>query len=84
MQPKSNQAVLLIADISGYTKFLRLHRLNTAHAQLVITELLESIIDATMPPLKVSKVEGDAVLFYAMHIEMLSLKANLPKRQVLN
>ena len=79
MQPKSNQAVLLIADISGYTKFLRLHRLNTAHAQLVITELLESIIDATMPPLKVSKVEGDAVLFYAMDIENALAQSQLAK-----
>jgi hypothetical protein len=79
MQPKSNQAVLLIADISGYTKFLRLHRLNTAHAQLVITELLESIIDATMPPLKVSKVEGDAVFFYAMDIENALAQSQLAK-----
>ncbi len=69
MQPKPNQAVLLIADISGYTKFLRLHKLNTSHAQVVITELLESIIDASTPPLKVSKLEGDAVFFHAMDTE---------------
>jgi uncharacterized protein DUF2652 len=64
-----NQVVLLLADISGYTKFLRLHRLNTSHAQLVITELLESVIDAATPPLKVCELEGDAVFFYAMDTE---------------
>src|ERR1700751_4411331 len=69
MEPKPNQAVLLIADISGYTKFLRLHRLSTSHAQMVITELLESVIDAAMSPLKVCEVEGDAVFFYAIDIE---------------
>ena len=79
MQPKPNQAVLLIADISGYTKFLRLHMLNNAHAQLVITELLESIIDATVPPLKVSKIEGDAVFFYAMDIENVLSQSQLAK-----
>lgn len=64
-----NQVVLLIADISGYTKFLRLHRLSTSHAQQVITELLESVIDAATPPLKICEVEGDAVFFYAMDKE---------------
>ena len=64
-----NQVVILIADISGYTKFLRLHRLSTSHAQLVITELLESVIDTATPPLKVCEVEGDAVFFYAMDTE---------------
>jgi uncharacterized protein DUF2652 len=64
-----NQVVLLIADISGYTKFLRLHRLSTSHAQQVITELLESVIDAATPPLKICEVEGDAEFFYAMDNE---------------
>jgi uncharacterized protein DUF2652 len=72
-----NQIVLLIADISGYTKFLRLHRLSTSHAQQVITELLESVIDAATPPLKVSEVEGDAVFFYAMDIENLLAQTQL-------
>jgi uncharacterized protein DUF2652 len=36
---------------------------------VVITELLESVIDAAMSPLKVCEVEGDAVFFYAINIE---------------
>jgi len=68
-QPVMNQAVLLIADISGYTKFQRLHTISTTHAQQVITELLESVLDAAKPPLQVSKLEGDAVFFFAMDVE---------------
>jgi hypothetical protein len=60
---------IVLSTVSRYTKFLRLHRLTTSHAQLVITELLESVIDAATPPLKVSEVEGDAVFFYAMDTE---------------
>ena len=32
-------AVLLIADISGFTRFMRLHALTTSHARQIIVRL---------------------------------------------
>jgi hypothetical protein len=59
------KAVIVIADISGYTKFVKLHTMSLLHAEKIVTELLETIIDATRKPLIVNKLEGDAILFYA-------------------
>ncbi|MFT5468430.1 MAG: hypothetical protein ACI8UO_003539 [Verrucomicrobiales bacterium] len=58
-------AFIVLADISGYTKFVTLHAMSLLHAEKIVTELLESIMDATSEPLIVNKLEGDAVLFYA-------------------
>ena len=59
------RALLLIADIGGYTRFMKVHRVNLAHAQDIVARLLEAVIDAARPQLKLSKLEGDAALFYA-------------------
>ncbi|MFL5319598.1 MAG: DUF2652 domain-containing protein [Myxococcaceae bacterium] len=57
-------AVLLIADIGGYTRFMQITRANLAHSQVIIAELLEAIIDAASPMLELAKLEGDAAFFY--------------------
>ena len=57
------RAVLLIADISGYTRYMNWNRTHLAHAQLTVAELLESVIDAGKG-LKVAELEGDAVFFW--------------------
>jgi hypothetical protein len=62
--PQIQRAVLVIADIGGYTRFMKLTRWNLAHAQQVVAELLEAVIDAA-GLLKLSKLEGDAALFWA-------------------
>jgi hypothetical protein len=59
-------ALLLIADIGGYTKFMRVHRINLAHAQYVVAQLLEAVIDGAEPRLTLAKLEGDAAFFYAL------------------
>ena len=59
-------AVIVLADISGYTRFIKLHGLALVHAESVITELLESIIEHASYPLTLNKLQGDAVLFYAL------------------
>ncbi|HSH04478.1 MAG TPA: DUF2652 domain-containing protein [Anaerolineae bacterium] len=59
-------AFLVIADISGYTRFLQLHTMSLLHAEQIITELLETVIDAAEHPLQISKLEGDAVFLYAL------------------
>jgi hypothetical protein len=57
------RALFLIADIGGYTRFMRLHRLSLAHAQENTARLLEAVIDAA-PRLRLVAVEGDAAFLY--------------------
>lgn len=56
------QALIMIPDISGFTKFVA--EVDIEHSQHIIAELLETIIDANQLDMEVSEVEGDAVLFY--------------------
>jgi ABC-type transporter Mla MlaB component len=58
------RAVLLIADIGGYTAYMNWNRTHLAHAQLTVAQLLESVIDAGKG-LKLAKLEGDAAFFWA-------------------
>ena len=58
------RAVLLIADIGGYTHYMNWNRTHLAHAQLTVAALLESVIDAGKG-LKLAKLEGDAAFFWA-------------------
>jgi hypothetical protein len=59
------RALLMIADIGGYTRFMKVHRINLAHAQYVVAQLLEAVLDAAGKRLKLAKLEGDAAFFYA-------------------
>lgn len=59
------RAHIVLVDISGYTQFIRLHRMSLLHAERIITDLLECVIDASSQPLVLNKFEGDAALFYA-------------------
>lgn len=61
----TTRALLVIADIGGYTRFLRLHRTSLAHAQENTGRMLEAIIDAA-PKLELSALEGDAAFLYAI------------------
>jgi hypothetical protein len=56
--------LLLIADIAGYTRFMKYHNASLAHAQEIVARLLEVVIDAAGPALKLAKLEGDAAFFY--------------------
>jgi len=55
---------LLIADIAGYTRFMKLHFMSLVHAQDIVARLLEAVIDAAGPALRLAKLEGDAAFFY--------------------
>ena len=48
MEDTPQKVFLLIADISGYTKFMVSKRKTLAHAQAIITELMEAIIAEIM------------------------------------
>lgn len=56
---------LVIADITGYTRFLMLHTTSVLHAETIITELLEAVMTQAEHPMTIAKLEGDAVFLYA-------------------
>jgi len=58
----NDSALIFIPDISGYTEFIT--RTEIRHSKHIISELLEIIINANKLSMKVSEIEGDAVLFY--------------------
>lgn len=56
------KSLLLIPDISGFTRFL--NETEIVHGVHIISELLELIIKNNTLGLQVAEIEGDAVLFY--------------------
>jgi hypothetical protein len=57
---------LILLDISGYTKFIKLHKISLLHAERIVDELLECVIAQMHHPLIVQELEGDAVYLYAL------------------
>src|ERR671934_2646064 len=55
-----SRALLLIADIGGYTRYMSLHRVSLAHAQANVARLLKAVIKAARG-LELVEIEGDAV-----------------------
>lgn len=74
--PTAVHGALVLADISGYTAFLRdvteAHRDdafaggNVPPAYAVMSHLLEGIVERLVPPFTLSKLEGDAVFAYGV------------------
>ncbi len=58
-----NQALIFIPDISGFTKFVTKCEIN--HTNHIISNLINIILDSNPLELKLSEIEGDAVLFYS-------------------
>jgi len=61
------RALLVIVDISGYTEFITNRQVSLLHAEQIITDLMESVIDVAEHPLTVNKLEGDAALLFREH-----------------
>ncbi|MGJ8615393.1 MAG: DUF2652 domain-containing protein [Sulfitobacter sp.] len=59
------EAILVVADISGYTKFVVMNKSSIIHAEQIITELMETVTKSAKFPLAVQKLEGDAVFMFA-------------------
>lgn len=55
---------LVLLDISGYTRFTRLHRTSSLHAEKIIGELLESVLANASHPLVIHELLGDEVTFF--------------------
>ena len=58
---KSQEGLLVLADISGYTAFVTQTEMD--HSWEILHELLEVIVRSAAGKLDVSQVEGDAILF---------------------
>ena len=54
---------LLVADITGYTAYLQATEL--AHAEDVLSDLLETLVSTLAPTFTLSKLEGDAAFAHA-------------------
>jgi hypothetical protein len=64
LEDREHRVLLIIADISGYTRFMMANAKVLVHAQMIITDLLETILVGFEYPVEVSKIEGDAVFMY--------------------
>jgi hypothetical protein len=71
----SGRSLLLIADIGGYTDYMRSHRMSLAHAEVNTGRLLEKVIDA-VPDFDLIEIEGDAA-FLAHQADSLDGDATL-------
>lgn len=59
------KVALVIADISGYTRFIRYNDATLEHASEAIRKLLELVATHASHPLRLNKLEGDAVFLFA-------------------
>ena len=87
------EGFVVLLDISGYTRFVRSHNLrhvpilgtrfretSEAHAEEVVTDLLETLINTTSDILRAEKLEGDAVLLTAVPENQAEFAQQLVKR----
>lgn len=59
----TERACLVIADISGYTRYLAGVELD--HAQDVLADLITTVVKSFRPRFRLAKLEGDAAFVYA-------------------
>ena len=67
MDAREQRVVLILADISGYTKFMVANQTAAVHGQVIITLLIETILAEVDIPLTLHEIEGDAVFLSAAH-----------------
>ena len=60
------KAFIILVDISGYTRFIKHHKVSLIHAESIISDLLEVVIESAQYPMVLNKLQGDAALFYAI------------------
>lgn len=59
-----HDTIFVLPDISHYTRFMTGNHFSFAHAQHIIFSLINAMIEAATPHLELSKLEGDAALFF--------------------
>lgn len=65
MEPIEKRLVVILADISGYTKFMVQNQMSAIHGQQYITFLIETLLREVDIPLHLQEIEGDALFLYA-------------------
>jgi hypothetical protein len=63
--PPETEFVLLIADISGYTRFMLSSHTARVHAHGIVADLIAAVIAEARIPIEVNKLEGDAIFMVA-------------------
>ncbi len=48
---ETQYAFIVLADISGDTKFVKMHRFSLIHAEQIISDLLETVVQQSQSPL---------------------------------
>ena len=61
--PQPEPVCLLIADISGYTRYLA--GVEIDHAQDILADLIGTVVSALRPTFRLAKLEGDAAFVFA-------------------
>jgi 2-polyprenyl-3-methyl-5-hydroxy-6-metoxy-1,4-benzoquinol methylase len=67
MQPSQSaekEVVFFIADISGYTRFIVSNEKEMAHSQIIIRDLINTILAEIKAPMQLIRLEGDALFLY--------------------
>jgi Protein of unknown function (DUF2652) len=72
---ETRRALLLIADIGGYTEYMQSHRTILGHAEAATTRLLEKVVDAARG-FDLIEIEGDAA-FLSREADTLDGSATL-------
>jgi class 3 adenylate cyclase len=65
MQAVEKRVAIVLADISGYTRFMVDSHMSAICGQKYITYLIESLIREIDVPLRLQEIEGDALFLYA-------------------
>ena len=69
MNDVERPTLFCIAGMSGYTKFIFANEKEISHSQMVIRELITTLIEEVHLPLRLMRIEGDAIFLYAVKDE---------------
>src|SRR5215472_11666864 len=62
--------LLILADISGYTRYMTANARTLSHSHTVIAELIQAVASAVEIPIELVELEGDAIfLFCRKHLD---------------
>lgn len=63
-QSAEKDVIFFIADISGYTRFIVSNEKEMVHSQIIVRDLINTIIQEIKAPMQVIRLEGDAIFLY--------------------
>jgi 2-polyprenyl-3-methyl-5-hydroxy-6-metoxy-1,4-benzoquinol methylase len=63
-QSAEKDVIFFIADISGYTRFIVSNEKEMVHSQIIVRDLINTIITEIKAPMQVIRLEGDAIFLY--------------------